>query len=44
MYDVVRGDGSESISSLSLYGEHVYWSDSKRRAIMKANKMNGVNE
>jgi len=42
MKPVVHGE-SRSIFSLTLYGEYVYWSDSKRNSIERANKVNGEN-
>ena len=42
--DVVRGGATRTISAVALYGEFVYWSDSKRHLIERANKMSGNDE
>nr|XP_026694188.1 low-density lipoprotein receptor-related protein 6 isoform X2 [Ciona intestinalis] len=38
----VADEPGNVISSLTLYGEHVYWADSKQKTIQRANKLHGA--
>ena len=42
--DIVRGGSTRTISSVALYGKFVYWSDSKRFQIERADKLTGSSE
>ena len=42
-YDVITGSEGREFFSLTLYENYVYWSDSKRGTIEKADKINGTN-
>ncbi|XP_076815785.1 low-density lipoprotein receptor-related protein 6-like [Clavelina lepadiformis] len=38
---IIEGQGSKSISSLAIYGQFIYWSDSKHTSVERGDKITG---
>nr|CAB3263508.1 LRP5/6 low-density lipoprotein receptor-related protein 6 [Phallusia mammillata] len=41
--EVVRGKSNQTFFSLTLFGDYIYWSDSTKKSIERANKITGNN-